>query len=426
MPKLLLIAPAWEDPLWKKEKTKGIFPPLNLAIVAGLTPDDFEIEIMDENIQDLDYQQEADLVGITVMTAVAPRAYEIADAFRARGSKVVLGGIHPTAVPDEAIKHADAVVIGEAEATWPQLITDFRAGNLKPFYQGDKYPSLAGLIPPRRNLINHKRYLLPSTLYTTRGCPFACSFCSVTTFFGHTYRFRPISEVIKEIASLPTRLVAIVDDNIIGNIRYAKQLFEALILQKVRWFSQSSLNIVKHPELLELAAASGCIGLFIGFESLSARTLKNMHKKQNKVEEYERAIATIHRHGLSVEGAFVFGFDEDDEGVFEETVDFACRNKLEAAQFTILTPYPGTPLYSQMQKEGRIIDQNWRHYDTSHVVFQPARMSPEVLQKGRNWAWKEFYSLSSAFRRLGLWHRYGFGLWALNWNIRQRVRNPVA
>lgn len=425
MPKLLLIAPAWGDPSGKKKKTKGVFPPLNLAIIAGLTAADFTIEIVDENIQELDFQKKADLVGITIMTAVAPRAYEIADIFRAKGAKVVLGGIHASALPQEALQHADAVVIGEAEATWPDLIADFQAGSLKSIYGGDKFPSLTGLSPVRRDLVRHKRYLLPSTLYTTRGCPFACSFCSVTTFFGHTYRFRPIDEVIREITSLPSKLVAIVDDNIVGSMRYARELFKALIPHKIKWFSQGSLNIARHPELLELAAASGCIGFFIGFESLSPLTLRNMHKKQNRVEDYERAIATIHSHGLAVEGAFVFGFDEDEEGVFEETIKFARRNKLEAAQFTILTPYPGTPLYDQMEKEGRIIDRDWRHYDTSHVVFQPGRMSARVLQEGRNWAWKEFYSLSSTFSRLGLWHRYGPGLWVLNWNVRQRVRNPV-
>ncbi|TDA67221.1 MAG: B12-binding domain-containing radical SAM protein [Clostridia bacterium] len=423
--KLVLIAPSWADPLWKKEKTKGIFPPLNLAIVAGLTPEDWEIRIVDENLEDVDTSLDADLVGITAMTSLAPRAYQIADAFRARGVKVVLGGIHSTALPEEAIQHADAVVIGEAEATWPQVVKDFLAGGLQPFYRAAQYPSLDSLSPARRQLLNHERYLLPSTVYTTRGCPFACSFCSVTTFFGHTYRFRPVMEVVKEIGTLPNKLVAFVDDNIIGNLRYARNLFQALVQQKITWFSQGSINIAKHPDLLDLARESGCIGLFIGFESLSPTTLKEMHKKQNQVEEYEEAITTIHRHGLSVEGAFVFGFDEDDEAVFERTVDFARRNKMEAAQFAILTPYPGTPLYTEMEQQGRIIDDNWAHYDVSHVVFEPRGMSAKTLQEGRNWAWKEFYSLSSIASRLGLFHRYGPGLWALNWQIRKRVRNPA-
>lgn len=423
--KLLLIAPAWADPLWKKEKTKAIFPPLNLAIVAALTPEDWEIRIVDENLEDVDTSLDVDLVGITAMTALAPRAYQIADAFRARGVKVVLGGIHPTAVPEEAAQHADAVVIGEAEATWPQLIKDFQAGRLQPFYRPARYPSLEGLSPARRQLLNTSRYLLPSTVYTTRGCPFACSFCSVTTFFGHTYRFRPVEEVVREISTLSSKLVAFVDDNIIGNLRYARQLFKALIPHKITWFSQGSLNIAKHPDLLDLARESGCIGLFIGFESLSPATLKEVHKRQNQVEEYEQAIATIHRHGLSIEGAFVFGFDQDDESVFERTVNFARRNKLEAAQFAILTPYPGTPLYAEMEKQGRIFDRNWAHYDVSHVVFEPRGMSAKTLQEGRNWAWKEFYSLRSIAGRLGLFHRYGLSLWALNWQIRKRVRNPA-
>lgn len=420
--KLLLIAPAWHDPLWKKEKHKAIFPPINLAIVASLTPKDIEVSLIDENVSNIDENVEADLVAITAMTAVAPRAYEIADMFAAKGSKVVMGGIHASALPEEAAQHAHAVAIGEAEAVWPQIIEDFRRGDLKKFYRAEKRPSLEGVPFPRRELWNPSRYLVPGTVQTTRGCPYACDFCSVTTFFGRSYRIRPVEEVVKEVAALGTKIVAFVDDNIIGNIRYAKELFRALIPLKIKWFSQASLNIAQDEELMDLAAASGCMGLFIGFESLSQENLKSIHKKQNKVEEYAQAIEKIHKHGLGIEGAFIFGMDGDDEGVFERTVRFARENKLEAAQFGVLTPFPGTPLYEQLERENRIFDRDWSHYDISNVVFKPKNMSPETLYNGKNWAWEEFYSWGSILDRLGILRKYGLFLWGLNWSVRKRTR----
>lgn len=424
--KVLLIAPAWRDPLWARDKKqKAIFPPLNLAIVASLTPEDVEVSIIDENLTSINDKMEADLVGITAMTALAPRAYQIAEFFRARGSKVVMGGIHASAKPEEAAQHVDAVAVGEAEATWPQIVEDFRKGRLQRIYKAEQRPSLLGLQVARRNLLHASRYLVPGTLQTTRGCPFACTFCSVTTFFGRSYRFRPVAEVVREVAMLPSKLVAFVDDNIIGNIRYAKELFRALTPLKIKWFSQGSLNLARDPELMDLAAASGCIGMFIGFESLSESNLKEMRKKQNDAETYAADIDRLHRHGLAIEGAFVFGLDGDDEDVFERTVSFARESKLEAAQFGILTPFPGTPLYDQLERENRITKRDWSLYDVAHVVFQPKRMSPQTLQEGNNWAWKEFYSVKSIYDRLGIFRPYSPFLWALNWNIRKRVNNFV-
>ncbi|CEP69528.1 Elongator protein 3/MiaB/NifB [Moorella glycerini] len=423
--KIALIAPAWHDPLWESEKEKSIFPPLNLITLAALTPPQHEVTILDESLTDLDFDAKYDLVGISAMTALAPRAYEIADAFRKKGTRVVLGGMHPSALPEEAGAHADAVVIGEAEGSWQRLLADLEDGKLQPIYRQHERPSLEHMVHPRRDLLLRDRYLVPDTVQTTRGCPFACSFCTVSQFFGKSFRFRPVEEVIHEVAGLEGEVIAFIDDNIVGHPGYARRLFTELarLPKKIKWFSQGSLNIARDEELLQLAAASGCIGLFIGFESLSPGNLKAVGKAVNRVEEYREAIKKIHDHGIAIEGAFVFGLDEDDESVFERTVKFAQDNRLEAAQFGILTPFPGTPLREALEREGRITSNDWSEYTISKVVFEPKNMSAKTLQEGFNWAWQEFYSLGSISRRLGLAKKHAAILWALNLNIRKRFNH---
>ncbi|MHB1127132.1 MAG: B12-binding domain-containing radical SAM protein [Bacillota bacterium] len=419
--KINLIAPAWQHPLWEKEKTKSIFPPLNLATIAALTPDDIQVTIVDESFEDVRFDADVDLVGISAMTAIAPRAYEIADSFRSRGVKVVLGGMHPSALPEEAAAHADAVVVGEAENTWPQLIEDFRANSLQKFYKSAERPALAGMVAPKRSLIEKNHYLMANTMQTTRGCPYGCSFCTVTKFFGRSYRFRPVEDIIAEVKSLGNGLVAFIDDNIIGSPKFAKKLFKALIPLRIKWISQASLNLAENEELLQLAAASGCVGMFIGFESLSPDNLKASAKSQNHADSYLDAIKRIHAHGIAIEGAFIFGFDHDDESVFEQTVRFTRRAKLEAVQFGILTPFPGTQLAAELEAQGRITSNDWAKYDIAHVVFEPKLMSARTLQAGSEWAWKEFYTLGSIAQRLGLKRKNGAFLWALNLNIKKRV-----
>lgn len=426
--RILLIAPAWPDPIWGNNEGRGrtsraIFPPLNLLMIAAATPPGHTVQIVDEGVSQLDENAPADLVGITAMTANAPRAYELAERFRARGIPVVLGGMHPSALPDEALQHCDAVVVGEGEELWPRAVADAEQGRLQSIYRAEKSPSLAGLPVPRRSLADPRRYLLPTTMQATRGCPFACDFCAVSHFFGRGYRFRPVEEVVQEVRDSGHKVIAFVDDNIVGSPTYAKALFRALEPLGIRWISQGSLNMAKDPELLELAARSGCVGMFIGFESLSPENLAAMHKRQNRADEFSAAIRSIHEHGIAIEGAFVFGFDGDDEGVFERTVRFARQNRLEAAQFGILTPFPGTPLREKLEAEGRIFDNNWAHYNISQVVFKPLRMSAQTLQQGFNWAWQEFYSLGSMVHRLGWFRRNASILWAINLNARQRLRH---
>ena len=410
--KLELIVPATHE---KKGKPgKAILPPLGIAVVAALTPPDVEVSLTDENVAPIDFHKQVDLVGITALTSTAHRAYQIADAFRALGKKVVLGGIHPSILPEEAGQHADAVVIGEAEGIWPSVIADFKANKLQKTYCQNVRPGLAGWPVPRRDLFTKGSYYFTNTLFTTRGCPYSCSFCTVTSFFGHTYRCRPVAEVIQEIKTLNSKKPFIfLDDNIVGNPQFAKELFRALIPLKIKWVGQSSVTIAKDDELLKLAAASGCIDLFIGFESLSTNNLTAIGKKINAVDEYETIIKKLHNAGIAVHGFFIFGLDDDDAGSFKRTVRFAQKARLESAQFDILTPYPGTALFESLDKEGRILNKDWSQYGHD-LRFEPKSLSREILQEVRRWAWREFYSLPSIWKRLGPRHHDPFIFWGAN------------
>jgi len=397
-----------------RKQRKAIIPPLGLAMVAALTPPDIEVSLTDENVTAIDFQKNPDLVGITALTSTSQRAYEIADTFRARGVKVVLGGIHPSILPEEAGHHADAVVIGEAEGVWPNLIEDLKANRLQKVYRQDKRPSLLSLPLPRRDLFAAGAYLLRNTIATSRGCPYSCSFCTVTSFFGHTYRCRPVEEVIKEIETFnDNKFVVFVDDNIVGKPKFAKELFRALIPHKIKWVGQASVTIARDDELLKLAAASGCIDIFIGFESLSPANLTAIGKKINVVDEYENIIRKIHSHGIAIHGFFIFGFDEDDEDTFKRTLRFAQKMRLESAQFDVLTPYPGTEIYESLDKAGRIVTRDWSQYGHD-LMFEPKSMSREKLQNGRTVAWRKFYSLPSILRRIGVAHHNLVKFWAVN------------
>ena len=400
MPGLLLIAPS------QKTGSRALFPPLALGVLAALTPDDWDISLVDEAVQPLDLEAilrrgRVDLAGITVMTPLAPRAYELADALRARGVPVVLGGIHPSALPREAARHADAVVVGEAEGVWRQVLADARKRRLGRFYQSRSRPSLEGLSIARRDLFRPGAYLTLATVQTSRGCPFSCDFCSVTRFFGRTYRCRPVADVVREIETLGQKIIFFVDDNIFGAPGRARELFQRLIPLRLTWVGQSSINIARNPELLRLAARSGCRGLFVGLESLISDNLRDMGKSLlNRVTDYREAISRIQGHGIGVEGAFIFGFDKDDPGIFARTVEFAKRVRLAAAQFGILTPFPGTPLRDRLEREKRITVRDWGRHTISNVVYKPARLSAEALQEGFEWAYRAFYSYSSILGRL--------------------------
>ena len=395
-PRLLIIAPAWSQGWWGGGKV--LAPPLALPLLAALTPPEVEVRLLDENVEAVDTTADVDWVAITCMTASAPRAYALSDAFRRRGIPVVMGGIHPTVLPDEAAAHADAVVIGEAEPLWREVVADLAAGRLRPRYQRDGYSDLVGLPRPRRELLQVDRYLTTNVVQTGRGCPNGCSFCTVSTISGRRYRFRPVGEVVEEVRSLGG-WVGFVDDNIAGHARRAKELFEALIPLRTRWIGQADLTMAKDPELLSLAARSGCQAMFIGLESLSRENLQDTGKTPNLGVDMGAAIRSIHRAGIEIIGSFVLGLDGDDRGVFARTVAFAERHKLVAAQFAVLTPFPGTAMRQQLEREGRIADHDWSRYTMSNVVFRPRHMTELELRQGQRYAYGRFYSIPSILKR---------------------------
>jgi len=406
---------------------KAYSPPLNLCMVAAYTPEYVEVTITDESVEPIRFNKNVDLVGLTAYTNSASRAYEIADTFHRHGLPVVMGGVHASTLPEEALEHCDAVVIGEAEGAWQHVIDDFSHGRLKRVYQNGQLVNLEGLPIPRRDLLKPNSYVTINTVQTTRGCPHDCTFCSVTRFNGRTYRFRPIPEVVREIETLSSRNVFVIDDNIYSHRERTRQLLKAFIPLKIRWGSQCTISIVNDPEMLELAARSGCIGLAIGLESFCRESLKGANKKFNDPDKFYRAIDTIKHHGILVWGSFVLGFDQDDEQSLQNTIEMASRSKLDFACFNFLTPLPGTEVHEQLQKEGRLTSKNWADYNMANRVFNPAGVSGEVLEKMVKKAWLEFYSLKSVFRRLGFsFGKIRFFIWLLNFALCFYTRKKLA
>ncbi len=401
--RIRLIDPAYKHPymVHSQEVIKNIwFARLTLTTLAALTPPDVEVKITDENVEPIDFEEDVDLVGVTGMVMHAPRAYEIAQRFRERDIPVVMGGPHASSLPFEAKEHVDAVVIGEAENVWEALIEDYKKGCLKPFYKEDGFCSMERLPFPRLDLLRKDAYMTTNCVQTTRGCPHQCDFCHVTHFFGKTYRCRPVDEVIQEVTRLEGDFLVFIDDNIAGNRRYAKELFTRLRPLKKKWASQASVTLARDPELLKLAAESGCVSLFIGVESLSSENLKDVNKAFNQAHQFEDAMRALHDHDIMVLAGFIFGLDHDDEGVFERTIRFCERNRIELPSFFILTPLPGTALFQRMESEGRLLHKDWSQFNGATVVFRPKLMTEETLQSGFNWACKESYSWASIFKRV--------------------------
>jgi radical SAM superfamily enzyme YgiQ (UPF0313 family) len=304
-------------------------------------------------------------------------------------------------MPQEAIKHADSVCIGEAEGSWVEMLADFRSGKLKKLYRSNGYCNLEGLPTPRRDLFETEHYMPIDGVQTSRGCPFACDFCAVTTIFGHKYRSRPIKDVMAEIDTLEHRYLFFYDDDIVGDPKHSKELFRALIPYNKRWIGQATTRAIKDPELLELMAKSGCKGVLVGFESLSEESLKRVRKGHNNPEQYKEVVKKLHDQGIVVLGAFVFGLDDDDSSVFERTLEFAMDVGLDMAQFNWLTPYPGTPVYNRLKAENRLIEAQWwlTGGGMGEVVYHPKKMSADRLKEGSRWVRRNFYSTSSILKR---------------------------
>jgi len=391
---------------------------LALPTLAGLTPSDVETEIIDENIEDINFEDNTDLVGITAPTFLATRAYEIADEFRKIGVRVILGGIHPSILPDEAIQHADSVVIGEAENVWADVINDCKTGKLKKFYSSQGKSDLENQPIPRWDLLKNNFYSY-HVLQTSRGCPYDCEFCSVKSFLGNKYRYKSVDKVIKEVETLlniEKKGFFFVDDNFIANKKRTKEILKRLLPYKIYYYCQATTNIAEDDELLELLAKSGCRNVFLGFESISKVAIENMNKSfSNNIDDYAKNIEKIQSYGIGILGSFIFGNDTDNESVFENTAKFINQTNIESVVFHILTPFPGTKLYNRLEQENRILHRNWEKYDATFVCFKPKLMSPDILQNGYIRAYKEVYSYENAFKRvkglLELWNKNNVRLW---------------
>ena len=409
-------------------------PTLGLLRVAASTPPEWRVTILDEKVEPIEFARPADLVGITGMTPAINRAYEIADAFRARGVPVVMGGIHVSMMPEEALTHCDAVVIGEAEGLWPRLLEDLRQGRMQRSYRHEGFPPLTHLGSPDWSLYDGKRYLPFHCVETSRGCPHGCEFCSVTNYFGGSYRTRPPAEVEEEIRGLRPfagrfvlkNVVFFVDDNIAGTPRHARELLARLVPYRLKWLGQASTAIARDDEVLTLCRQSGCMGLLVGFETLSKAKLKAVRKGFNSPDTYLDVIHKIHDFGIGVSGAFLFGLDGDDEGVFDRTYEFVQKARLESPYFSILTPYPGTRLYRKLAGEGRITDHNWSNYNTNNVVYRPEGMTAQQLFDGYFRLQNAVHTVPAIVRRFwGTTARANFWL-PMNYGFRRSIKKLTA
>lgn len=395
-PRLLLIYPATHKIGWAKYFQ---LPSLSLQQVAAVTPRNWDVTLVDESQDAVPCGRGFDLVGITAMTHQAPRAYEIADQFRLEGVPVIMGGMHPTVMPEEALTHADAVVIGEAESVMARLLSDFLSGRLEKVYRAP-IPQDEKLIVPwsRREILSGKRYLTTQTVQASRGCPYDCAFCTVTQYFGNRFRYRDAADVLAEIRSFPRKLVIFLDDNLLGDPVKAKPILEGMAELGIRWGSQTSLRFAEDPALLKLVVRSGCIGLFVGIESVSGPY--SLLAKSSGQSTQADLMKRVRDAGLILEASFIFGFDDHDQSIFEKTLRYVEECSPSVPTFNLLTPYPGTKLFQQYEKEGRILHREWHRYNHSEVVFQPKLMSPEQLYLGWMGARKEAYTWPSIFSRL--------------------------
>ncbi|MCU0643958.1 MAG: B12-binding domain-containing radical SAM protein [bacterium] len=381
--KIGFIAPALDLDREKQGERIFLLPPLTFPVLAALTPDDIEVEIIEERLQPIPYTADYDLVGLTFVTAFAPYAYSIADKFRELGIKVVMGGPHASVFPGEALQHADAVVVGEAEEIWQPLLRDFQQGRMNKIYQASGLVDLKNFPQPRLDLAP-KEFAFRNSTLASKGCPFRCNFCFTSFINQYQQRFRHIDDVFRDIEAmdgnwLDRKHFVFWDDNLFGNPRYAKELLRAITPLNKRWAAAASVNIATDPETVRLLEQAGCAALFIGLESINSASLQESQKYHNHVSNYHDMVKRLHDHGIGITGAFVFGFDQDDRSVFDRTLEFAIKIDLDCMTPAILTPLPGTPFYHRIKQEGRIFDHDWSHYDYYHVVFEPKQMTAEEL-----------------------------------------------
>jgi radical SAM superfamily enzyme YgiQ (UPF0313 family) len=402
--RLALISP--KGPLYRHRG--GIFrkslryQPLTLTTLAALVPPELQAQLIliDEGIQDIPANLDVDLVALTVITGTAPRAYQLSQRFRSQGIPTVLGGPHVTLIPEDAQPHADSIVVGYAEDTWPQLLRDFVAGAMRPRYHQAPDLDLAGRPFPLRALLPARRFLTTNVFEATRGCVHSCDFCVVPAAWGRKPLQKPIADVTADIRQHRARKLIFVDLNLIADRGYALRLFRALVPLRVQWYGLATVLLADDPELLDLAAKSGCRGLLMGLESISHANLRASGKGFNSPDRFIQVVERLHEHGIALQGCFVFGLDEDHSDVFLKTAEFAVAAKIDLPRFAIVTPFPGTALYKRLAAEGRILTRNWELYDGQHVVFQPKGLTVRELEEGTEIAWKHAYSYRAILSRL--------------------------
>jgi radical SAM superfamily enzyme YgiQ (UPF0313 family) len=418
------------SPFWRPIKY-SLFPPLGLATLAGYLASDDEAVIEDEHVQPLTFGAAPDLVVIQVYITNAYRAYALADRYRLAGSFVALGGLHVTSLPDEAAPHADAIFLGPGEQTFPQFLEDFRHGRAVRRYESTSGRTLEHVPPVRRDLIARRNYLVPNSIVVTRGCPQHCDFCYKDAFYsgGKSFYTQRVDAALAEIARLPGRHLYFLDDHLLGDRRFARALFDGMRGMGRLWQAAGTINSVLAPDLLEKAVAAGLRSLFVGFETLTPANLASSNKRQNLGRDYRAVTRRLHDLGIMINGSFVFGMDDDGEDVFARTVEWAIEQGITTATFHVQTPYPGTRLYAQLHEQGRITTRNWDLYDTRHVVYRPARLTPESLETGYAWAYREFYTWSSIAR--AAWshdsakHQLKHFAYAAGWKKFERAWNAV-
>ena len=383
------------------EFKRSMAPSLALLTLASLTPKEHQVVIEDENINKLDYKRNYDLIGISVNVDTSTRAYQIAINYKKRKIPVILGGIHVSANPDEALKYADSVCIGEAENVWSDILNDVSKGKLKNKYKSDVPVDLSQSPIIQKDLLKSSKYLYTNILYTSRGCPFSCDFCyNSCEYVQKLFRNRSITKIINEIQTFPTSQVMFIDDNFIGNISWTKKFLNSIKYLNLTWHAAVSTNLVNHISVLDDMAISGCKSLFIGFESINKKSINHAHKYQNKINKFDKLIKEIHDRGIMVNASLVFGFDYDYPDIFQKTLEWLLYNKIDTVTAHILTPYPGTKLFNRLKEEDRIISFDWSLYNTSNVVFIPKNMTKEELYEGYRSVYKQFYSFKNILNRM--------------------------
>lgn len=403
MLKIALLAPAGAMHRYSGSFGRSLhYAPLTLTILAALVPQDVdaEIKIYDETAERIPLDIDAELIGITCITGTAPRCYAYADYFRKKGKTVFMGGVHPSMLPDEAAEHADVVFTGFSEQTFPQFIYDFIKGEHRKLYRQNDDFTIVGRPTPKRELLKSNRYITTKTVEAIRGCCHTCSFCAYPAAFGRTVYKRPVKEVVAEIEALNTKHVVFPDVNLITDRQYALELFNAIIPLKIIWLGLVTSSVGIDDELMTVFRKSGCKGLLIGFESITQESQNYIHKGVNKVDSYIDLMKKLHDNGILVQGCFAFGGDEEDESVFDRTVEMVIKAKIDLPRYSILTPFPQTGYYMQLEKEGRITERNWAMYDVQHCVFTPKKMTAEQLMEGTDRAWRATYSTGNIMKRL--------------------------